>query len=275
MECSRKRKASKRSRESLLAAKPPTPLPRQAFPDEFAELLHKGLLRRQTGVLLLGSAERELMLAETLSVIKTTGPSWQVIPGYRFWGTELFTQSLDTVAGSSLPCLRGSLICPSFRPLFGALCWSGFQGTRHAVALYDAFVPGERSLNTAEYERPAVAVRDWRQMRWERRALRLLDSNRVTWRQLRHHLFISGLIDPDLDFEAADWAQTKDGLRSGADRSAKQPSQDNVSPPSTEGGWFHYRECGGKKPNKVHCREQLSDRLVSVRCFRWPCDELR
>jgi hypothetical protein len=97
--------------------------------------------------------------------------------------------------------------------LVGALCWSGFQGTRHAVALYDAFVPDGRSLDADQYERPADVVREGRQLRWERQALRILDSNQVTWRQLRHHLYISGLIDPDLDFDAADCSRTQEGLR--------------------------------------------------------------
>jgi hypothetical protein len=94
-----------------------------------------------------------------------------------------------------------------------ALCWSAFRGTRHGVSLYDAFVPGVRSLSATQYERPADAVRDGRQLRWERQALRLLDSDQVTWRQLRHDLYASAPIDSDLDYEAADWSQTKEGLR--------------------------------------------------------------
>jgi hypothetical protein len=73
--------------------------------------------------------------------------------------------------------------------------------------------PGDRSLHANQYERAADAVRDGRQLRWERQALRLLDSNQVTWRQLRHHLYTSGLIDPELDLAAADWSRSKEGLR--------------------------------------------------------------
>lgn len=50
-------------------------------------------------------------------------------------------------------------------------------------------------------------------MRWERQAIRLLDSGQATWRQLRHHLYCSGLIDSDLDYEATDWSRTREGLR--------------------------------------------------------------
>jgi hypothetical protein len=97
--------------------------------------------------------------------------------------------------------------------LIGALCWSTLRGIRHPVSLYDAFVPGVRAASATQYERPVDAVRDGRQLRWERQALRLLDSDQVTWRQLRHHLYATGLIDPDLDYEAADWSRTKVGLR--------------------------------------------------------------
>jgi hypothetical protein len=93
--------------------------------------------------------------------------------------------------------------------LIGVLCWSGFLGTRHAVALYDAIVPADRSQRAHQYDRPVDAVRDGRQLRWERQALRLLDSNQVTWRQLRNHLYIAGIIDPDSDFEAAEYTRTR------------------------------------------------------------------
>ncbi|MFL6601902.1 MAG: hypothetical protein ACJ8R9_11305 [Steroidobacteraceae bacterium] len=102
---------------------------------------------------------------------------------------------------------------PDLEGLIAALCWSHLHGTRHAVSLYDAFVPDVRSMSVTRYEQPAEVVRTGRQLRWERQALRLLVSKQVTWLQLRHHLYAAGLIDPDVDFEAPDWSRTQEGLR--------------------------------------------------------------
>lgn len=280
MEWCRKRRDSRRSRVDLLTA-PPNRLPKEAFPDEFAELLQRGMTRRRTGLLLLGtlpeSAERELMLTEALEATTDVGPAGLVSNSYRSIGADLYADSGFSADGSSYIHLRRFQNLRIFRSvesaytggcrriaveykcepygllpsqlyeqyvddvcfilfvdvasctdaferattstwqdldrLIGALCWSGFLGTRHAVALYDAFVPGGRPLPANQYERAADAVREGRQLRWERQALRLLDSNQVTWRQLRKHLYTSGLIDPELDFEAADWSGSKEGLR--------------------------------------------------------------
>jgi hypothetical protein len=261
---------------------PTKPLSREEdFPDEFAELLDKGVTRRRAGILLLGgmpqSTERELMLAESLVATKAAGRAGMVLPSYRFHGVDLYTQSLQTPDGSAFTCSKRfphiplfpsvesayangcrriavEYECDPYRPLpielleqyaddvcfilcvddincgdafewatastwqnlerlIGAICWSSFRGTRHPVSLYDAFVPGARMMSAAQYEGAADAVRDGRQLRWERQALRLLDSDQVTWRQLRHHLYASALIDSDLDYEAAEWSQTREGLR--------------------------------------------------------------
>jgi hypothetical protein len=237
MEWCRKRRDSKRSRVDLLAA-PPKRLPKEAFPDEFADLLRKGMTRRCTGWLLLGtlpaSAERELMLTEALEATTDAGPAGMVSDSYRSLGAELYAQSVQTSDGSSFTRLRRfqdirlfpsverayaggcrriaveykcepygllpsqlfeqyaddacSILCvdvmgcsgafertttstwQDLHRLIGALCWSGFLGTRHAVALYDAFVPGDRSLPVNQYERAADTVRDGRQLSWERQA---------------------------------------------------------------------------------------------------------
>jgi hypothetical protein len=274
MECSRKRRESRRSREHLLT-EPRNALPREAFPDEFVELLQKGMLRRCTGILLLGSfpesAERDLMLSEALTVTVANGPAGIVLPSYRLHGTDFHTHT-QSAGGSPFTCSKRLAHLPLFSSvesaysngcrrivvlddcephyavphelleeyaddvcfilcvddvncgdafewataatwqdlerLIGALCWTNFRGTRHAVSLYDAFVPDVRSMSVTRYERPADAVRTGRQLRWERQALRLLVSNQVTWLQLRHHLYASALIDPDVD-----WSRTKEGLR--------------------------------------------------------------
>lgn len=68
-------------------------------------------------------------------------------------------------------------------------------------------------MNAAQFERPAEAVRNGRQLRWERRNLGLLDSTQVTWRQLRHHLYSSGIIYPCWTSRYRLGGLTKEGLR--------------------------------------------------------------
>ena len=286
MEGSRKRRDSRSTRENPLGAKPPNPLSRDAFPDEFTDLLHLAILRRRTGLLLLGSppvsSERELMLTEALAVTADIGLAGFVLDTHLSAGVDIYAHGLQTGVGSLFACSKQFQDLPRFPSvqkayaggcrrialeydkhncepycplpfeqlveyandvcliltvdhvscesafewttasastwqdldhLIGVLCWSVFPGTRHAVALYDAIVPADPSLRPHQFDIPADAVRDGRQLRWERQALRLLDSNQITWRQLWNHLYTAGIIDPDLEFGAAGNTRTKEGLR--------------------------------------------------------------